>query len=96
MRDVLARLAFRMRDCFGLLWPEVVVVDFARPDVDFVDQSSRSYILLLLYVDILVWNVCCLYRRGEDCFRRISGGDLACCCRLLHDASVIHAARSLS
>ena len=36
---MLARLAFRMRDCFGLLWPEVVVVDFARPDVDFVDQS---------------------------------------------------------
>ena len=39
---MVARLAFRMRDCFGLLWPEVVVVDFARPDVDFVDRSRRK------------------------------------------------------
>ena len=39
---MLARLAFRMRDCFGLVWPEVVVVDFARSDVDFVDRSRRK------------------------------------------------------
>ena len=39
---MVARLAFRMCGCFGLLWPEVVVVDFARQDVDFVDRSRRK------------------------------------------------------
>ena len=38
---MVARLAFRMCGCFGLLWPEVVV-DFARQDVDFVDRSRRK------------------------------------------------------
>ena len=74
-------------------------------------DRDGSYILLLLDVDILAWNVCCLCRRGdtlvwnvccclhrrrEDCFRCVSGGDIACCCCLLHDASIIHAASSLS